>query len=193
MSFRDDRQLAAVCNVLTRRVRSKGIAWGVEGPSEVARAFVDQVEAGNVWRQVYTSLRDSRMVAVADMLEQDTAALEVDPDLGVLKVWCLDSFTLERIARRDDLLPHLERAGVQKLNLTLEWNHRLGFSSGERLMCLVAWSFWNGRGEVALRDVAMGSLDGENLRMIGTLITAIGEGSPATIDAWLKEQEARHG
>ena len=61
-------------------------------------------------------------------------------------------------------------------------------SSGERMVLLVAWSIWNGSGQVTVGDV-LRQLDGVSLTMLGKLMLAAGQGGGA-IDAWIVEAEA---
>jgi hypothetical protein len=56
-------------------------------------------------------------------------------------------------------------------------------SSGERIMVLTAWAFWNGDGGATVADVVE-RLDGPNLRAIGGLMIALGGGG-AAVDQWL--------
>jgi hypothetical protein len=60
-------------------------------------------------------------------------------------------------------------------------------SSGERMLLMIAWSIWNGRGHVTVADV-LHRLDGTSLVMLGKLLVAAGRGGDS-IDAWLAETE----
>lgn len=55
-------------------------------------------------------------------------------------------------------------------------------SHGEHLMLRVAFDFWNGRGEARLAEL-LATLDGPNLRAIGTLLGAMADSSE--IEQWL--------
>ena len=61
-------------------------------------------------------------------------------------------------------------------------------SSGERIVILAAWAFWNGCGGVSFADV-IERLDGPNLRAIAGLMQALSSGG-AAIDQWLATLEA---
>jgi hypothetical protein len=56
-------------------------------------------------------------------------------------------------------------------------------SSGERIMVLAAWAFWNGHGGATVADV-IERLDGPNLRAIATLMLALDRGGVA-VDQWV--------
>lgn len=56
-------------------------------------------------------------------------------------------------------------------------------SSGERVVALSAWAFWNGHDGVSLADV-IERLDGPNLRAIAGLMLAL-DGGGAEIEQWL--------
>lgn len=56
-------------------------------------------------------------------------------------------------------------------------------SSGERVVILAAWAFWNGHAGVTFADV-IERLDGPNLRAIAGLMAALASGG-AAIDQWL--------
>ena len=56
-------------------------------------------------------------------------------------------------------------------------------SSGERIMFLVAWSIWNGEGNVRLDDVAY-RLDGRNLTAVASLLACMAGGAD-DVDRWL--------
>lgn len=58
-----------------------------------------------------------------------------------------------------------------------------GFSSGERIMFLVAWQIWNGDGKVKIEDVAY-RLDQRNTAAVGSLLVAM-SGGPGDVDRWL--------
>jgi hypothetical protein len=58
-------------------------------------------------------------------------------------------------------------------------------SRGECLMVLVAWGVWNGRGTDASVGDLLTVLDGENLRCVGSLLVALGSGSPSELNGWL--------
>ena len=60
-------------------------------------------------------------------------------------------------------------------------------SSGERIVVLIAWSLWNGHGQVTVADV-LHRLDGRTLVMLGKLLLAVASGGSA-IDACLAETE----
>ena len=62
-------------------------------------------------------------------------------------------------------------------------------SSGERVVVLAAWAFWNGHGGLSFADV-IERLDGPNLRAIAHLMLALDAGG-AAIDEWLAKMEAR--
>ena len=56
-------------------------------------------------------------------------------------------------------------------------------SSGERVVLLTAWAFWNSADKVVLADVVY-RLDGKNLRAVATLMLALAAGGHA-IDEWI--------
>lgn len=56
-------------------------------------------------------------------------------------------------------------------------------SHGEWLMVAAAWDTWNGRGGLKLAD-ALATLDGNNLRALGSMLVAIAEDADA-VDRWL--------
>ena len=60
-------------------------------------------------------------------------------------------------------------------------------SSGERIMILCAWAFWNGGGELTVADVVE-RLDGRNLSAVGGLMVALASGG-AAIEGWLVKME----
>lgn len=60
-------------------------------------------------------------------------------------------------------------------------------SRGEHLMLRVAWDLWNGSGKATIAE-CLARLDTGNLLAVGTLITAIADGSRA-VDEWLAIQE----
>ncbi len=60
-------------------------------------------------------------------------------------------------------------------------------SSGERIMLLVAWAFWNGAEKATLADV-VNRLDERNLHAISTLMLALAHGAEH-VDAWIEEME----
>jgi hypothetical protein len=60
-------------------------------------------------------------------------------------------------------------------------------SSGERVVILAAWAFWNGHDALSFADVVE-CLDGPNLRAIAHLMLALDAGG-AAIDAWLARLE----
>lgn len=62
-------------------------------------------------------------------------------------------------------------------------------SSGERVMLLAAFAFWNGRGHVTLDD-AIGVLDREHVEVLCALWVAVSRGA-AAVDAWIADVEAR--
>jgi hypothetical protein len=64
-------------------------------------------------------------------------------------------------------------------------------SSGERVVILAAWAFWNGHDGVSFADVVE-RLDSPNLRAIGGLMTALSSGG-AAVDAWLAGVERELG
>jgi hypothetical protein len=61
-------------------------------------------------------------------------------------------------------------------------------SSGERVMLLAAWAFWNGRGDLVLADVAH-RLDSGNLAAVGSLLVALAQGEHE-IDEWRRKMAA---
>lgn len=64
---------------------------------------------------------------------------------------------------------------------------RLSLSHGELIMLRVAWAVWNGDLRVKLGEM-LNTLDGRNLRMVGSLLVALGsEQGGRTIDVWLRE------
>jgi hypothetical protein len=56
-------------------------------------------------------------------------------------------------------------------------------SSGERVMVLAAWAFWNSAEEAKLADVVY-RLDDKNLHAVATLMLALAHGA-AAIDEWI--------
>lgn len=60
-------------------------------------------------------------------------------------------------------------------------------SSGERIVFLAAWAFWNNARNVTLADVAL-RLDAKNTAAIASLMLAAAHGS-AAIDNWLAAAE----
>ena len=64
-------------------------------------------------------------------------------------------------------------------------------SSGERVVLLSAWAFWNSAEKVTLADVVY-RLDDKNLRAVATLMLALADGGPA-IDEWIAAMEADAG
>jgi hypothetical protein len=64
-------------------------------------------------------------------------------------------------------------------------------SSGERIVLLAAFAFWNGRGGLRLADV-IEFLDPRPSEAIGSLVVAVKQG-PAAIDDWIAEYESEHG
>jgi len=60
-------------------------------------------------------------------------------------------------------------------------------SSGERIMLMVAWAFWNGAEQSKLADV-IHRLDETNLHAISTLMLALAHGAEH-VDAWITEME----
>ncbi len=60
-------------------------------------------------------------------------------------------------------------------------------SSGERIVLLAAWAFWNGAGGVTLADVIT-HLDGDRMEALGVLMMAFAQGADA-IDGWLVEYD----
>jgi hypothetical protein len=63
---------------------------------------------------------------------------------------------------------------------------RSGLSHGERLMVLVAWAVWNGRGSVNLSEL-MDTLDGRNIRAVGLLLVALAGDAPGSVARWLEQ------
>lgn len=53
----------------------------------------------------------------------------------------------------------------------------------EKTLIRIAWSLWNGRGEVGLSELL--ELDESNLRSVGLLLAAMAT-SPAAIDGWVE-------
>jgi hypothetical protein len=62
-------------------------------------------------------------------------------------------------------------------------------SSGERVVLLAAWAFWNGSGGVTLADV-LERLDGEPAEALCFLVMASKYGADA-VDDWLVEHDTR--
>lgn len=62
-------------------------------------------------------------------------------------------------------------------------------SHGEKVMLFIAWALWNGQGGLTFGE-AIKTLDGGNLKAVGELLVALGEGSSA-IDGWLEEYGPR--
>lgn len=62
---------------------------------------------------------------------------------------------------------------------------RGALSHGEQLMLQASFDVWNGRGHMDLGE-ALGTLDGRNLRALGSLLIAIAAGADA-VDRWLAE------
>ena len=56
-------------------------------------------------------------------------------------------------------------------------------SSGERVVLMVAWAFWNSAQQATLADIVY-LLDPGNLRAVATLMLALARGGPA-IDQWI--------
>jgi hypothetical protein len=73
--------------------------------------------------------------------------------------------------------------------LAIEMLERGGgpLSSGERIMLLAAWAFWNGAEQAKLADVVH-RLDDKNLHAISTLMLALAHGAEY-VDAWIEEME----
>jgi hypothetical protein len=64
-------------------------------------------------------------------------------------------------------------------------------SSGERVMLLAAWAFWNSAEKATLADVVY-RLDDKNLRAVAALMLALAQGGPA-IDEWIATMEEEGG
>jgi hypothetical protein len=64
---------------------------------------------------------------------------------------------------------------------------RSPFSSGERVMLLASWAFWNGSGGVTLAEV-LERLDPESAEPLCFLVMAVKYGTDA-VDDWLAEHE----
>lgn len=62
-------------------------------------------------------------------------------------------------------------------------------SAGEVLLVLVAFDLWNGRGAASLGRV-FSTLD-EPLAALGSLLVAVSEPDPATVDRWILQQKGR--
>jgi hypothetical protein len=60
-------------------------------------------------------------------------------------------------------------------------------SSGERVVALAAWAFWNGHDGVSFADVVE-RLDGRNLRAVAGLMAALASGGTA-IEEWIIHAE----
>jgi hypothetical protein len=64
-------------------------------------------------------------------------------------------------------------------------------SSGQSVLVLVAWAFWNGEGGLTLARV-LDVLDGEHVRALAALLVARSDGGDAVdVDAWLREHGPR--
>jgi hypothetical protein len=64
-------------------------------------------------------------------------------------------------------------------------------SSGERVVLLSAWAFWNSAEKATLADVVY-RLDDKNLHAVATLMLALAHGGPA-IDEWIAAMEEDDG
>jgi hypothetical protein len=64
-------------------------------------------------------------------------------------------------------------------------------SSGERIILLAAWAFWNSAEKAVLADVIY-RLDDKNLRAVATLMLAVADGGGA-IDEWIAAMEEERG
>lgn len=57
-------------------------------------------------------------------------------------------------------------------------------TGSEALLVRVAWDVWNGDGHARV-DLALHTLDGPNLRMVGGLLLAAADSTGTMIDEWL--------
>lgn len=92
-------------------------------------------------------------------------------------------------------IPHgpfwvLDQHGTPRPNGDLEEHIERVFSSSEVVLVRIAWDVWNGLGDAPLGR-ALDTLDGTNLRKVGSLLVAIGGESSRAIDEWLVTWERR--
>lgn len=64
------------------------------------------------------------------------------------------------------------------------------YAASEVHLARLAWSIWNGNGRFSL-DGALNVFDGSNLRMLGSLLFAIGGSTSSAVDAWIADYRDR--
>jgi hypothetical protein len=196
MSFRNDEQLAKVCNLLAACASGKGVFWrgdGPEkGPSPAAVAVAEAVEAAAVWQRVLIGAFNVFNANVRRDLEQNAFPVRLDDEAGgaVLVLSCEDALAQGVLethrARLEKVLP---AHGLSEARFLINGSTAPGLSHGETLMVRAAWGMWNGRCAPTL-DELRGTLDGRNMELIGSLLMALSLGTSRAIDVWLADNNA---
>ena len=190
--IRDDNQRAQLCDRLVRSLHPKGITWASGAPSEVALATMEQIEAHRRWRQLLASFLATGQRQTARTLEEALCPVGIS-DADVLQLQRSDSsaLPLTEESSLDERARLLGSAGVELVEHSAEGG--AGLSHGEELMFLAAWDVWGRRGKVSIEEL-LGTLDGENLELVGSLLVALARGSSSALDRWLADHEGgRHG
>lgn len=185
MSFRDEQQRREVCNLLARRVRSKGIHFDEDGASAAAVAIALREEALSYWKR----LLDGFSYHQAAKLQGEVFPLRVDDEPRRLVVCASEPEAKERWEK--PLTAVAKDCRLPEVVFAEERGELPYLSSGERVMALAAMAVWNEAGGLKLSE-ALHSLDGENLELLGSLLVAMADGSSLAVERWLVEHSEPH-